>query len=138
MAFQLAKFDCESDSDDRDEINVDEIKLNIIRTMNHLIFCDLTTGRTDNGLEPYDFEEVNEFISENSDNIQMAASIMFAAYEEGGDISSLKTPCTEWFREYLDEFVTTPTGLDEKNEDDDGEYYGEEDNCDDEDFDDDE
>ncbi len=107
------------------EIDVEEIQRNILSVMKQLIFCDLTTGRTDNGLEPYDFEEVNEFIAENADNIEMAASSMFATFEEEDDLASLLNPCMDWFREFLYEFVTTRT--EDEDEDDDGEHYGDED-----------
>jgi hypothetical protein len=120
------------DSDDEydNEIDTDEIKRKIISTMHHLIFCDLTTGRTDQGLEPLDSVEINEFISENQDNIEIAASLMYAAYEEDGDLASLKNPPLDWFREYLDELVTT--SIDEMDEDDDfREDYIDQDNEDD-------
>ncbi len=125
-------FDYDSDSESFDEINHEEIQRNIISAMHHLIFCDLTTGRSDCGLEPYDFEEVNEFIAENVDNIEMAASTMFAAYEEDNDLASLKNPCMDWFREFLYDFVTTRANQDDEDEDedddnDDGEHYGNED-----------
>jgi hypothetical protein len=107
------------------EIDVEEIQRNILSVMKQLIFCDLTTGRTDNGLEPYDFEEVNEFIAENADNIEMAASSMFATFEEEDDLASLLNPCMDWFREFLYEFVTTRT--EDEDEYDDGEHYGDED-----------
>jgi hypothetical protein len=91
------------------EIDVEEIKFNIISNMHHLIFCDLTVGRSDFGLEPYTSEQVNEFIAENSNNIQLAAGMMFASYEEDDDLHSLKHPSMDWFEDFLYEFVKTRT-----------------------------
>ena len=113
--------DYEPDTEHFNEIDIEQIKNNIIRTMQHLIFCDLTTGRTDDELEPYDLDEVNEFIINNTDNIEMAAATMFAAYEEDDELYSLLNPPMDWFREFLYEFVKT-RDID-NDEDDDHEYY---------------
>ncbi len=116
--------DYESDVENFDEINIEHIQLNIINTMQHLIFCDLTTGRTDDGLEPYDLEQVNNFINNNIDNIELAAATMFATYEEENDIRSLLNPPIDWFRDFLYEFVKTRTI--DTDEDDDHEDYNNE------------
>jgi hypothetical protein len=125
--------DYETDSDvDNGEIDIEEIQRNIISTMHHLIFCDLTSDRSDCGLTPYDHDEVNEFIADNYREIEMAAESMFAAYEAEDDLASLKAPCLDWFREFLYEFVKTRTltqdiDSDSENDNDDGEHYGDED-----------
>ncbi len=129
---KMSSFNNHDDSDEEydNEIDTEKLKRFIISTMHHLIFCDLTTGRTDQGLEPLDSAEINDFISENQDNIEIAASLMYAAYGENGDLASLMNPHIDWFREYLDEFVTT--SIDEMDEDDDfREDYIDQDNEDD-------
>jgi hypothetical protein len=119
-------YDSDNDSQyDDGEIDIVEIKRNILSNMHHLIFCDLTTGRSDNNLEPYDSQQVNDFIEENHHNIQMAASLMFSWYEDEDDLHSLKDPEMDWdcMREFLYRFVSTRTWEDiDYNEQSDDEF----------------
>jgi hypothetical protein len=125
MATYLS-FNHESNSDPAsEEIDIEEIKFNIISNMHHLIFCDLTIGRSDFGLEPYTSEQVSDFIADNANNIQLAAGMMFASYEEDDDLRSLKHPSMDWFQDFLYEFVTTRTFAQELEYEDDEDAFNE-------------
>jgi hypothetical protein len=85
----------------------EEAKRTILINMHHLIFCDLTVSRSDEGYEPYTSCEVNNFILENDAGIMEAAKRMYEDYE--GDLNSLRNPQMDWFGEYLYRYVTTRT-----------------------------
>lgn len=118
----MTSFENEFDNDsvyDFDDIDVEEIKRIILSNMRHSIFCDLTIGRSDDGLVPYDSVEVNNFIEDNQDNIEMAAAEMFAAYEEEDDLRSLNDPCMDLFNEFLYEYVNTRFWRNDEDDEDD-------------------
>jgi hypothetical protein len=97
----------ESMSSAGEEMTQEEAKRTILMNMTHIIFCDLTVGRSDDGMEPYSSEEVSKFIEENKGGIESAAKRMYEDYEEDGDLNSLRNPEMDWFSEYLYHFVTT-------------------------------
>lgn len=116
------------------EIDHNIIRNRIISKMHHLIFCDLTVGRSDRWLEPYDSASVSRFINDNSSAIELAAATMFSAYEEEDDLRALMTedPPMDWFSEFLYEFVNTGASSEHSDDEDfredvDEEYRGEED-----------
>lgn len=110
------------------EVDEEVVQRNIINNMHHLIFCDLTVGRSDRCLEPYDSNKVNMFIRDNQSNIDLAAAMMYYAYEQDNDLLSLmpENPPMDWFGEYL--YICVDTGVSDTNEDDDEEDYND-DNC---------
>jgi hypothetical protein len=98
----------------------DEFKQLIIEYMHDSIYIDLTKGREKYDLVPYTNQQVNKFILENKDNIELAASSMFEAYDEDGDLDTLNDPGIEWFREYLlEENVNSRFWFEEEYEEED-------------------
>jgi hypothetical protein len=118
------------------EIDTDRVKKIIISILHHLIFCDLTTGRSDNNLEPFDCEQVDEFIEENSLNIQRAAVSLFAIYQDEEKLYTLEDleyddPFhQDRFSEFLYEFVDTNGSV--EDDDDDIDHFRDEEDFDDE------
>jgi hypothetical protein len=102
------------------EIDIVIIKNNIISGFHHLIFCDLTVGRSDVGLLPFCPRLVNDFIYENRHNINKAYVDMFSCYKENEDLESLmeeEIPL-DWFSEFLYKYVTTNLGGGKSENDD--------------------
>lgn len=119
------------------EIDTERVKKIIISILHHLIFCDLTTGRSDNNLEPFDSEQVDEFIEENSLNIQRAAVSLFAIYQDEETLYTLEDHLgyddpihQDRFSEFLYEFVDT-NGSVEEDDDDDIDHFRDEEDFDD-------
>ena len=130
-------FDDEPPTNDR-EVDIVRVKNIITGVLHHLIFRDLTTGRSDNFLEPFDNEQVFEFIDENSHNIQQAAEEIFAIYQDEeklytlDDLSYMEPYHQDRFTDFLYVFVDT-SGRGDDDEDDGIDHFRDE-----EDFDDDE
>lgn len=99
----------ESYTNEGENMLPEEAKRTILSNMRHLVFCDLTVGRSDNGSDPYTSSEVSKFLSENECGIMEAAKRMYEDYEEDGDLNSLRKPEMDWFGEYLYRYVTTRT-----------------------------
>jgi hypothetical protein len=97
------------DSDSEQLPSAEVIKNEIILSMHHLILTDLTTERSNNGLEPYNSSQVNAFLEDNKHNIEQAASLMFNSYEQENDLLALH-PDLHYYRdfgEFLYQFVNT-------------------------------
>ena len=72
-----------------------------------IINSDLTIGREDRDLQPFNNQEIREFIAENNNNIEQAVSAIMRDYEEDGELNDLLEPETDWVLEYLYDFVNT-------------------------------
>lgn len=77
-----------------------------------MITNDLTIGRTDNDLVPYESDEIANFIKENNDKIEHVIENIIDDYDKDGEIELLKDPLMDWIGEYLYEHVITVLFLD--------------------------
>jgi hypothetical protein len=69
------------------------------------ICADLTTGRTDNELEPFNKVQISKFVYDNYNNINKVIEKMIEDYKEDDDLDELIDPPHEYIREYLYDFV---------------------------------
>lgn len=107
------------------DVEPETVNRNIRSNMHHLIFCDLTVGRSDDGLEPFTSHQVNNFIDNNRIAIECAVKAMYSGYESDDDLHTLMSEENplDWFGEYLYRFVDTGKGLRKEYDDDDEEEY---------------
>jgi hypothetical protein len=85
--------------------------------LNHLICgqikSDLTTGRSDNELEPLSQKKITDYIKNNQQNIDKIIIRMFTDFicDEDSNpnetVDDLKNPENDWIREYLYECIDT-------------------------------
>jgi hypothetical protein len=72
------------------------------------IITNLTFGREDDNLEPYNNEQINNFIVDNNDKITNAINSMIKDYTDEDELEDLKEPYGDWIREYLYEYIEFP------------------------------
>ncbi len=84
---------------------------NIRMTIREKIFVmiknDLTVGRADRGLQPFEEHQIRQFIIENLNNIERVIWAMIRDYDEDADLNQLLNPEPSWITEYLYDFVDT-------------------------------
>ncbi len=91
-----------------ENININQNIRNILRKkIIKIIHCDLTIGRTDADLQPLEENEINNFITNNNNNIEQTINTMIHDYEEDGELEELVNPENDWILEYLYDFVKT-------------------------------
>jgi hypothetical protein len=73
-----------------------------------MIRNDLTIGRTDNALEPYTQDGIDEFIFDNYQKIDHAIKAIIYDYTNDDELESLKDPPFQWIGEYLYQFIDVP------------------------------
>jgi len=96
------------------EISVSEYKDILKNRIHKMIKDDLTIGRTDNDLEPFDDIKINDFIRENSDKIDIVISEMIEVYTDDNELELLKNPENDWINEFMYNHIDT--GLNTDNE----------------------
>ena len=86
--------------------NKKEIKEFIKNKMLKQIKCDLTIGRTDNDLKPYNTKKIQKFIEERDEDINNSVDEMYKTCKDDGDSNDdiLKT-ADDGFREFLYEHI---------------------------------
>lgn len=72
------------------------------------ITADLTIGRSDNDLNPYTQEQINEFIQKNELNIKNTIENMINDCKEYIELEELNNPEDDWIREYLYCYIKYP------------------------------
>lgn len=81
---------------------------NILETKIHIMITnDLTIGRVDNDLIPFNCDQINQFILNNKNNIELAITKIINDYTNDNDIELLQDPLFDWIGEYLYDFVNT-------------------------------
>jgi len=69
------------------------------------IRSDLTTGRSDDGKDPYTNDHINEFIGQNTNQIHDLIQAMISDYQMDGNLEALRDPENNRIREYLYDYV---------------------------------
>ena len=69
-----------------------------------MINNDLTVGRADRGLQPFEEHQIRQFIIENLNNIER---VIWAMIRDYTDLNELLNPEPSWITEYLYDFVDT-------------------------------
>lgn len=69
------------------------------------ICADLTTGRNDNYLKPYNKIQLSQFVYDNYDNINKLIEKMIQVYKKDDYLDELLDPPHEYIREYLYYFI---------------------------------
>ena len=93
-------------------VDNDEIKV-ILRDLIHIMIKnDFTIGRTNNDLEPFDDDKINQFIEKNKNNIERVINSMITDYGNDNELELLKNPEYDWVQEYLVEEIDTSTKVD--------------------------
>ena len=84
--------------------------INILKKMIHKIITnDLTIGRTDHDMQPYNETQIRTFIDEHTDKINKVIHDMINAYEKDGELEELLKPELDWIGEFLYDEITTIT-----------------------------
>ena len=82
--------------------------INILnKKINQLIQADLTLGKTDNDLPPFNENQINDFITNHKNKIELTIQQIIDAYTEDNELESLYNPEDDWIREFLYENVKT-------------------------------
>lgn len=79
----------------------DNVLERIRDAMRNEVIYALTTGRIDEGLDPYNRKQLLRFLSEYSTYIDNASETMLEQYEREGELSDLMNADSEWYREFL-------------------------------------
>jgi len=69
------------------------------------IRSDLITGRSDAGKDPYTGDQIDEFIEQNTNQIQDLIHAMISDYQMDGNLEALRDPENDWIRDYLYDYV---------------------------------
>jgi hypothetical protein len=69
------------------------------------IISDMTIGRTDEDLEPYNEIQIYNFIKDNEIQIENVINKIIMEYKNDNALEELKTPENDWICEYLYEEV---------------------------------
>jgi hypothetical protein len=72
-----------------------------------MITNDLTIGRIENDLQPFSYDEIQLFLSKNSDIIQNVIKQIIHDYSIDNEIELLKNPLFDWIGEYLYDSINT-------------------------------
>lgn len=81
---------------------------NIVTVMREQVVCDLTIGKTDNLLQPFNNQEIKDYLDQNKDLILQAATDMYETYTQDGDIDDLGDGSfgeSDWYREFLYNYI---------------------------------
>lgn len=70
-----------------------------------IINSDLTIGREDRDLVPFNNNQIIQFIVDNHNNIEECISAIMRDYEEDDELNELLNPEMDWILEYLYDFV---------------------------------
>lgn len=84
------------------------IKNKIRNAMISDLYCSLTIGREDEDLEPYNPNQLEQFIHEHRDELEKAVNAMFRAYEQDKELEELEHAEYDWYREFLYDYIELP------------------------------